>query len=110
MNRWHLPCPLSALLCVAVVPTLAAAQEANYVAGALVQLNDNGAWSWFMEERAIVHDGKLIVGSVRSAGTFDNARDPDWGNIEIATYDLAAGSTKRVVLHRHFEQDDHDSP
>jgi len=29
----------------------------NYVAGSLVQLNDNGAWSWFMDERVIVTDG-----------------------------------------------------
>jgi hypothetical protein len=107
-------CPLSRLLtatfCLALVPTLVAAQEANYVAGALVQLNDNGAWSWFMDERAIVRDGKLIVGSVRSAGAFGNGRDPDWGNIEVAVYDLAAGAAKRAVLHRHFEPDDHNSP
>src|SRR5205809_80729 len=38
----------------------------NYVAGPLIELNDNGAWSWFMDERAIVDDDKLIVGSVRA--------------------------------------------
>jgi hypothetical protein len=110
MNRWHLSRPLPALFCLAAVPTLAAAHDANYIAGALVQLNDNGAWSWFMDERAIVSGGKLVVGSVRSVGPFGNARDPDWGNIEVAAYDLAAGTAKRAVLHRHFEQDDHDSP
>jgi hypothetical protein len=110
MNRWHQPHPLSALFCLALLSTPAAAQEANYVAGALVQLNDNGAWSWFMDERAIVHNDKLIVGSVRSVGDFTTDKAPDWGNIEVAVYDLAAGSTKRAVLHRHFEQDDHDSP
>jgi hypothetical protein len=86
------------------------AQPADHVAGALIQLNDNGAWSWFMDERAIVTNGKLIVGSVRSVGAFSNAQDPDWGNIEIAVYDLASSSTKRVVLHRHLEQDDHNNP
>ena len=110
MNRWHPSRLLPALLCLATVPTPVAAQQANYVAGALVQLNDNGAWSWFMDERAIVHGGKLIVGSVRSVGAFGNSRDPDWGNVEVAVYDLAAGSTKRAVPHRHFEQDDHNSP
>ena len=34
----------------------------NYVAGTVIELNDNGAWSWFMDERAIVDGGKLIVG------------------------------------------------
>jgi len=110
MSRRHLSCLLSAWFCLAVVPAFVAAQEANYVAGPLVQLNDNGAWSWFMDERAIVNDGKLIVGSIRSVGTFDNAKDPNWGNVEIAVYDLVAGSTKRVVPHQHFEQDDHDNP
>ena len=45
----------------------------------MIRLNDNGAWSWFMDERAIVHDGKLIVGSVRAVGDFKNDRDADWG-------------------------------
>jgi hypothetical protein len=48
MNRRHLPHLLFACFCLATVPAAVAAQEANYVAGALVQLNDNGAWSWFM--------------------------------------------------------------
>jgi hypothetical protein len=110
MNRRHLSLLWSALLCLAIVPTPVAAQQANYVAGALIQLNDNGAWSWFMDERALVSNGKLIVGSVRSVGAFGNARDPDWGNIEVAVYDLASGVTKKVVLHPHLEQDDHNSP
>jgi hypothetical protein len=82
----------------------------NYVAGSLIQINDNGAWSWFMDERAIVHGGKLIAGSVRAVGDFRNDSDPDWGNVEIAVYDIAAGTTQRTVLHRHLEQDDHDNP
>ncbi len=84
---------------------------ANYVAGSLVQLNDNGAWSWFMDERVIVDKGKLIVGSVRSLGDFDATQNQlDWGNVEISVYDIETGRTGRVVLDRHFEQDDHDAP
>ena len=94
-----------------LVVSIARANElpTNYVAGSLVQLNDNGAWSWFMDERVIVHEGKLIVSSVRAIGNFGNTVDPDWGNVEIAVYDLASGAIGRTVLHRHFEQDDHDS-
>jgi hypothetical protein len=89
----------------------AAEKPANYVAGSLIQLDDNGAWSWFMDERAIVDRGKLIVGSVRSLGAFDAHQDnPDWGNVEISVYDIATGEARHVVLHRHFEQDDHDAP
>jgi hypothetical protein len=82
----------------------------NYVAGTPILLNDNGAWSWFMDERAIVHENKLIVGSVRAVGDYRNDRDPDWGNVEIAVYDLTTGTAGHVVLHRHFQQDDHDGP
>jgi len=83
---------------------------ADYVAGGLIRLNDNGAWSWFMDERALVHQGRLIVGSVRAVGDFRNDRDPDWGNVEAAICDLSTGEVRKAVLHRHFEQDDHDSP
>jgi hypothetical protein len=95
----------------AVYPGGAAEQPPNYVAGDLIQLNDNGAWSWFMDERAIVDRGKLIVGSVRAVGNFrSGADDPDWGNVEVSVLDVATGATGRAVLHRHFEQDDHDNP
>src|SRR5437879_11695487 len=84
---------------------------ANYIAGTLIQLNDNGAWSWFMDPRVVVDDGKLIVGSVRAIGTFQSgASDPRWGNVEIAVYNLAAKKTATMVLHAHLEQDDHDAP
>src|SRR6266542_1783676 len=82
----------------------------NHVAGTLVQLNDNGAWSWFMDERAIVDEGKLIVGSVRAVGDYRNDRDPNWGSVEVSVYDLASGASRSTVLHRHLQQDDHDNP
>src|SRR6266566_5022817 len=82
----------------------------NYVAGPLIELNDNGAWSWFMDERAIVDGGKLIAGSVRAVGDYRNDRDPDWGNVEVSVYDLASGAIEHTVLHRHLQQDDHASP
>src|SRR5436305_14034166 len=83
----------------------------DYVAGTLIRLNDTGAWSWFMDPRVIVDDGKLIAGSVRAIGTFQSgASDPRWGNVEIAVYDIAAKKTATIVLHPHLEQDDHDAP
>jgi hypothetical protein len=83
----------------------------DFVAGDLITLNDNGAWSWFMDERAIVADGKLIVGSVRAVKDFRTGRDdPNWGNVELAVHDLASSTTEQFVLEQHFEQDDHDGP
>ena len=104
--------PRVAAIIVLTAVALARAAElpANYVAGALIRLNDNGAWSWFMDERVIVHNGKLIVGSVRAIGDFKNSADPNWGNVELSVYDIGTGDVQRTVLHQHFEQDDHDGP
>lgn len=88
------------------------AQESiNYVKGTLIELNDNGAWSWFMDERAIIERDQLIVGSVRAVGEAEaNQSHPGWGNIEISVYDIQTGKTDRVVLHPRLEQDDHNCP
>lgn len=81
---------------------------ADYVAGPLVIVVDNGAWSWFSDPRAIVDHGKLIVSSVRAVSL--GSSDPSSaGNIEVATLDLADGSLIHSVLHERLEQDDHDS-
>ena len=59
------------VLAVACLSMAASPEDypANYVAATLVQLNDNGAWSWFMDPRVIVNEGKLIIGSVRAVGS-----------------------------------------
>jgi hypothetical protein len=106
---------VSAALLVAAVASAAGVAEDgypnNYVATALVRLNDNGAWSWFMDPRVIVHDGKLIAGSVRAVGSNQaNVSDPRWGNVEVSVYDIGSGKVDTVVLHPHLEQDDHDAP
>jgi len=83
----------------------------NYVAASIVQLNDNGGWSWFMDPRVIVNEGKLIVGSVRAVGRNQaNVSDPRSGNVEVSVYDIERGTAQSVVLHPHLEQDDHDAP
>lgn len=45
--------------------------------------NDDGGWSWFEDERAIVVDGKLLAGSV-AMGRPDATRR---GNIEAVSLD-----------------------
>ena len=86
----------------------------NQVAGQLIQFNDNGAWCWYQDERAVVDQahGKLIIGSVASgAGAGGAARD---GNVEAVIYDLASGSKRLSVLTtgaaHQFGCDDHDAP
>lgn len=75
-------------------------------ATAPIVLNDDGAWSWFEDERAIVAGDQVIVGSV-ARGRIDPARR---GNVEVASYNVRSGRTIRAVLHERLEADDHDSP
>jgi hypothetical protein len=78
----------------------------------MILINDNGAWSWFEDERAIVDltagtAGKLLVSSVgSSAGSGGAARN---GDIDVATVDLATSAVSRFTLHESLEADDHDS-
>lgn len=82
----------------------------DFVRGTFHELNDNGAWSWFMDERAIVDRGQLLVGSVRANGTFRDKARPGWGNVELATLDLGSGKKRVTLLHENLEQDDHNNP
>jgi hypothetical protein len=96
------------LLLLSVSPLQAA--EINQIVGKVTEVNDNGAWSWFMDERAIVDSGRLLIGSVRANGRFEQSELPGWGNVELSILDLKNGKKDVVKLHEHFEQDDHNSP
>src|SRR5262245_4072731 len=68
-----------------------------------VVLNDNGGWSWFEDERAVIDQahGTLLVSSVANAsGTGGGLRD---GNVEVVAYELATGRAERTVLHAGLE-------
>ncbi|WP_154796271.1 BNR-4 repeat-containing protein [Occultella kanbiaonis] len=77
---------------------------------ATVQLiNDNGAWCWFQDERALIDPvtNTLLVGSIPAPeGPGGETRA---GNVEIAVVDLATGASEVVVLHEHLETDDHNT-
>lgn len=75
-----------------------------------VVINDNAAWCWFQDERALVDPERqlLVVGSVAAAeGPGGEARV---GNVELTVVDLATGTSQVVVLHAAFQSDDHDTP
>ncbi len=62
----------------------------------------NGGWCWFQDERAIIHQGKLITGAVAGSGG---------GDVKIAVFDLEKGlDLGTVILEEKFEQDDHNAP
>jgi hypothetical protein len=78
------------------------------VAGTLITFNDNGAWCWYQDERAVVDtkNNKLVIGSVASGGSRS-------GNIEAVVYDLAGGSKKQFTVSTSLSGstvDDHNAP
>jgi hypothetical protein len=86
------------------------ASAADHVAGNLILFNDNGAWCWYQDERALVDQnaGTLLVASVAAAeGTDGKDRG---GDVDLVKYDLNRGTASRVVLHHNFSQDDHNVP
>ena len=92
--------PLGWALAYAALVWAACGQAVEANAGLLapadiIQLTDNGAWSWFMDPRAIVDRGRLIVGSVRANGRFADTNLPGWGNVELTILDLKFRSITR---------------
>lgn len=86
--------------------------SADLVAGNLIQFNDNGNWTWYCDERAIVDQlgGKIIVGSDgNGAGMGGSARN---GAIESAVFDLQNGTSKRFTMLPSgiLGADDHNTP
>jgi hypothetical protein len=71
-----------------------------------IVVNDDGAWCWFQDERAVVYDGTLLVASV-ACGAHDASRK---GNIELTAVELGSGRIARQELFERLEADDHDVP
>jgi len=81
----------------------------DVVNGNLIQFNDNGAWCWYQDERAVVDtvEGKLIIGSDASRSGYGG--DSRNGDVEGYIYDLETGSLRRRKF-RDTGCDDHNSP
>lgn len=81
------------------------------VYGNLIQLNDNGMWCWYQDERAVVdkEKGKLILGSVAYFGSQGGIGAGRNGTIEAVLFDLHSYASKRYRL-AQFGCDDHNAP
>ncbi|MEI8607172.1 glycoside hydrolase family 88 protein [Pseudoalteromonas sp. B160] len=65
-------------------------------------LMHNAGWCWFQDPRAIIQNGKLIIGSVAGNGVGDAA---------VGVYDLDKKQLLgRTTLKTEFDHDDHNSP
>lgn len=96
-SRWLLPLIAASLLC----------------ASEPIVFNGDGGWCWYQDERVIVVNEKLVIGSVASGR--DDARRR--GNIEVVSHDPATGETRRFTLHEGTDEkdrrqwyDDHNTP
>lgn len=66
-----------------------------------IQFMEDGGWCWYEDPRAIIHDGKLIIGTISGVS----------GDIRVGVYDLEQNELLGVaVLDEGFEVDDHNSP
>jgi hypothetical protein len=89
-------------------------EVADRVRGTLIQLSDNGAWSWFQDERAVIDPaaGKLVVGA--SANRFGVGGRPRDGDIDVTSFDLRTGRPRTFTLKQHLATrlggDDHNAP
>jgi BNR repeat-containing family member len=111
LQQSRMPWPALALACIWLLfgTGKLIAEEDNQVAGKLITLNSNGAWSWYMDERVVVDSaaGKILASSVADAGGTDGAtRD---GNIDIVSYDITNDQVQHFVLHAKLQADDHNA-
>lgn len=82
--------------------------RAEVVAQPIV-LNDNGGWSWFEDERAIVDPvaGMILVSSVAdSSGAGGGSRN---GDVDVVALNLSTKEIQSYVLHSRLQADDHNS-
>jgi hypothetical protein len=97
------------LVCLAALIPSAQSRAEDDVAGDLIIFNNNGAWSWFEDERVIndAAHGKIVLSSVANSQGPGGATRA--GDVEIASYDLATHETRRHILTNKLQEDDHDA-
>jgi hypothetical protein len=71
-----------------------------------ITFNENGGWCWFQDERVLIHNGRIIMGSVSCAPK----GQPKNGDVDLTIHDIATGKNQVVTLHEKFAQDDHNAP
>src|SRR5690348_13164379 len=104
---------VAALMGCAWLATAQSVQQ-DQVSGNLIQFNDNGAWTWYSDERAVVDraPGKLIVAvDVSGSGLGGSPRN---GAIDATLFDVPSGTSQRATLKGSNVDfggcDDHDVP
>lgn len=103
-----------ATILIILLSVTALGQTADIVYGNLIQFNDNGAWCWYQDERAVIDttNSKLIVGS--DGATEGVGGSPRSGDVEVVIFDLQLMIRQaRYTLkesNTNFYCDDHNVP
>jgi hypothetical protein len=103
---------LASLATITMPISRSMAQTHDLVSGNLIQFNDNGAWTWYSDERAIVDPtgGKLVVGvDISGTGLGGSPRD---GAVEAGIFDIQSGTSRRTTMMASgtLGPDDHNGP
>jgi hypothetical protein len=94
------------LLCLSIALTTSSGQERKVAGASEIVLNDDGAWCWFQDERALVYRGHLIVASVANGRSAPDRK----GDVDLTLYHLETGHISRIELHDRLQADDHAAP
>ena len=74
-----------------------------------ITFKENGSWCWFQDERTIIHNDRLIFGSV--ADRYGKNGEAVDGNIDVTVYDLATNALLGdFTLFERSVADDHNAP
>ncbi|MGQ1783749.1 glycoside hydrolase family 88 protein [Saccharicrinis sp. GN24d3] len=61
----------------------------------------NGGWCWYQDPRAIISNGKIVIGGLNGQN----------GDVNVGVYNLRGDSIEgRVTLHKELQPDDHNVP
>jgi hypothetical protein len=103
-----------ALAYVLFLPSFARGQSQDFFGGNLMLFDDNGIWTWYSDERAVVDNagGKLVVGCVENAAGLGGI--PRDGNINVSIFDKQTLAGPRWTLRTNLTSfgggDDHNAP
>src|SRR6476620_8622533 len=103
----------SSISCVLLAVLGLPVSAADNVAGNLINFNNDGDWSWYMDERAISDPlpGTLLIGSAANSSVlYPTGRA--FGQDEVSAYNLSTGVRSQFQLTPASEMsvDDHDAP
>ncbi len=110
-DRFRLDSLLIRLVCVTGLTLIAgsllpASSSVSSAPDNLIEFTDDGGWCWFEDPRALIHDGRLIIGVVSSGH-----REPQQnGDIRAIIYEFKTGERSSIELFDQLQLDDHDSP